>query len=95
MSIGRGRRTNKIGDEGLAVEAVRPYLMDLGSTNGTFINSEQLEAQRYYELMEKVTLALHACYDSKLPFKAHISYFYRQPITHRQTDVWPAIFTAG
>ena len=40
----------------MPAEAVRPYLMDLGSTNGTFINSEQLEAQRYYELMEKVGL---------------------------------------
>lgn len=38
-------------------EAVRPYLMDLGSTNGTFINEEQLEAQRYYELMERVSFS--------------------------------------
>lgn len=34
--------------------AVRPYLMDLGSTNGSFLNNERLEAQRYYELYEKV-----------------------------------------
>lgn len=52
-----GRRTSKIGEVGMPEEAVRPYLMDLGSTNGTFINSEQLEAQRYYELMERVSTA--------------------------------------
>ena len=50
------RRTSKEGIDGMPVEAVRPYLMDLGSTNGTFINNEQLEAQRYYELIEKVKI---------------------------------------
>ena len=27
--------------------------MDLGSTNGTYLNNERLDAQRYYELYEK------------------------------------------
>ena len=38
---------------------VVPYMMDLESTNGTFLNGEKLEAARYYELMhqDKVSFA--------------------------------------
>lgn len=32
--------------------------MDLGSTNGTFLNGERIEAERYYELLEKVGAGL-------------------------------------
>lgn len=35
---------------------VRPYLIDLGSTNRTFINGSAIEPQRYYELVEKDTI---------------------------------------
>jgi len=31
----------------------RPYIMDLDSVNGTFINGERIEGRRYYELLEK------------------------------------------
>ncbi|KAL2483675.1 FHA domain-containing protein DDL [Forsythia ovata] len=39
-----------------AVLQYRPYLMDLGSTNGTFMNDNQIAPQRYYELFEKDTI---------------------------------------
>lgn len=32
---------------------VKPYVMDLESVNGTFLNGERLEAARYYELRER------------------------------------------
>lgn len=33
--------------------SVRPYLIDLGSANATFLNNAKLEPQRYYELQER------------------------------------------
>ncbi len=42
---------------------VRPYLMDLGSANGTYLNNDRIEAERYYELLEKVT-PRHAIHSS-------------------------------
>lgn len=50
------RFTEKEGADGMMKGAVRPYLMDLGSTNGTFVNGERLEAERYYELLEQDVL---------------------------------------
>lgn len=47
------RLVEKEGEDGMMFETVRPYLMDLGSTNGTFINGDRLDPQRYYELLEK------------------------------------------
>ena len=45
-------RTQKPDAHGLMATAVRPYLMDLGSTNGTCVNGEKLEPARYVELLE-------------------------------------------
>jgi smad nuclear-interacting protein 1 len=43
-------------DDGTSGRVIRPYIIDLGSTNGTYINNERVEAQRYYELKEKDVL---------------------------------------
>jgi smad nuclear-interacting protein 1 len=34
--------------------AIRPYLIDLDTVNGTFLNGERIEGSRYYELLPKV-----------------------------------------
>ena len=43
--------------DGLSTEqSVRPYIMDLQSTNATFLNGAQIESARYYELKVKDVL---------------------------------------
>ena len=38
-------------DDGVGgvILSVKPYLMDLETTNGTFLNGDKIEDQRYYE----------------------------------------------
>jgi len=50
------RQVEKDEPDGRVSKKVRPYLMDLGSTNGTHLNDNRLEPQRYYELFEKDTI---------------------------------------
>lgn len=51
------RLTEKLdGGTGLNRSAVRLYVMDLGSTNATFLNGKPIEPQRFYELMHQDTL---------------------------------------
>ncbi|XP_058535098.1 smad nuclear-interacting protein 1 [Ochotona princeps] len=42
--------------DGTIGRRVRPYIIDLGSGNGTFLNNKRIEPQRYYELKEKDVL---------------------------------------
>ncbi|XP_075051526.1 smad nuclear-interacting protein 1 [Mixophyes fleayi] len=35
---------------------VRPYIIDLGSGNGTYLNNQRIDPQKYYELKEKDVL---------------------------------------
>lgn len=45
------QRTDQENEEEYFV--IRPYLMDLDSTNGTYLNQEKIESARYYELLEE------------------------------------------
>ncbi|XP_074539804.1 smad nuclear-interacting protein 1 [Halichoeres trimaculatus] len=42
--------------DGTSGRRVRPYIIDLGSGNGTYLNNQRIESQRYYELKEKDVL---------------------------------------
>jgi hypothetical protein len=39
--------------QGGSIQEVKPYVLDLQSTNGTHLNGERIEDQRYYELKMK------------------------------------------
>ena len=41
-------------EDGSRGKRVRPYLLDLGSTNKSYVNNKPIEAERYFELQEKV-----------------------------------------
>lgn len=40
-------------DDGTKARRIMPYIIDLGSGNGTFLNEKKIEPQRYIELQEK------------------------------------------
>ncbi|XP_059618553.1 smad nuclear interacting protein 1 [Phlebotomus argentipes] len=40
-------------EDGSVGKRVRPYLIDLESSNGTFVNNNRIEARKYIELLEK------------------------------------------
>ncbi|XP_068125147.1 smad nuclear-interacting protein 1 [Hyperolius riggenbachi] len=42
--------------DGTPGRRVRPYIIDLGSGNGTYLNNQRIESNRYYELKEKDVL---------------------------------------
>lgn len=40
-------------EDGSTGRRVRPYIIDLGSSNGTFVNNKKIDPERYVELLEK------------------------------------------
>lgn len=40
-------------EDGSTGKRVRPYIIDLESANGTFLNNKKIDARKYVELMEK------------------------------------------
>lgn len=50
------RKVAKVDEFGGQQVAVRPYLMDLGTVNGTFLNGERIDSERFYELLLKDSL---------------------------------------
>jgi len=50
------RMVSRKKDDGTEGNRVFPYVIDLGSSNGTYLNNTRIEAQRYYELKEKDVL---------------------------------------
>jgi len=47
-----------IPETGEVYSEIRPYIMDLGSKNGTFLNGEKIEPSRYYQLLDKDVIKL-------------------------------------
>lgn len=40
-------------DDGTTGKRIRPYLIDLESSNGTYVNNNKIEPRKYVELLEK------------------------------------------
>jgi len=50
------RELQKYDELGNLLREIKPYVMDLESTNGTLLNGEKIEAARYYELRHEDVL---------------------------------------
>ena len=42
--------------DGSSGRRVTPYVIDLGSANGTFVNNQKIDARKYVEVLEKDVL---------------------------------------
>jgi len=43
-------------NDGRRVNRTTPYIIDLGSSNGTYVNNQKIEPKRYFELKEQDVL---------------------------------------
>ncbi|XP_059664171.1 FHA domain-containing protein DDL-like [Cornus florida] len=72
------RQVGKEQAYGTLSKQVRPYLMDLGSTNGTFLNDNRIHLERYYELFEKDSIKFgntgSMCYYTRTQLDDNISW---------------------
>lgn len=50
------RLVNYEREDGSAARRVRPYIIDLESANGTFVNNNKIDPRKYFELFEKDVL---------------------------------------
>lgn len=50
------RLVSHVNEEGRRLKRIRPYVMDLESANGTYLNGDRLEPKRYYEILERDVL---------------------------------------
>ncbi|XP_078384623.1 smad nuclear-interacting protein 1-like isoform X2 [Oculina patagonica] len=50
------RLVDYVRPDGTASKKVKPYIIDLESQNGTFLNNQKIEPRRFYELKEKDVL---------------------------------------
>lgn len=55
-SVIQFRLVDHMRENGTETRKVKPYLMDLESTNGTFLNNAKVDPRKYYELKEKDVL---------------------------------------
>lgn len=40
-------------DDGTKGQRIRPYIIDLNSANGTFVNNQKIDPSKYVELLER------------------------------------------
>jgi smad nuclear-interacting protein 1 len=52
------RHSVKVNEFGDRINQVKPYLLDLESSNGTELNGDKLEGSRYFEVRDKDMMKL-------------------------------------
>ena len=55
-SVLQYRLVDYVRKDGSHGKRVKPYVIDLGSANGTFVNNQKIEPQKYVEVLEKDVL---------------------------------------